>query len=177
MTERLVYALLGAALAVAGVVWFTTRGGTASVADYQPAPAVVHNDGSATLGKVAASAPAKRSAMTYPPGSKVIRQVDALLQPKASECASIVAHVDLTRSDDGATRVTVSAEGATVIGGQDLILMPAPDTKKWSAGAGFMAGKPSLAVGRNVGPVKIIGAVAGTAPNSLTGGLWVMLEF
>lgn len=177
MIERVAYAALGAALAVAGVVWAMSRGGTASVADHQPAPAVIHKDGSVTLAKVAASAPAKRAAMTYPAGSKVIRQVDAVLQSKASECASIVAHVDLTRSDDGATRVTVSADGATVIGGQDLILTPAPDRKEWVVGAGFMAGKPSLAVGRTVGPVKIIGAVAGTAPNSLTGGLWVMLGF
>lgn len=177
MIERLAYAALGAALAIAGVVWFMSLVVSGSVADYQPAPAVIHVDGSVTLAKSAASEPVRRAAATYPAGSKIIRQIDAVLQPKASECASIVAHVDLTRSDDGATRVTVSANGATVIGGQDLILTPAPDHKQWIAGAGFMAGKPSIAIGRTVGPVKIIGAVAGTAPNSLTGAIWAMVEF
>ena len=177
MIERIAYAALGAALAIAGVVWFMPQGGSASVADYQPAPAVLHKDGSVTPAKVAASEPVKRAAATYPAGSKVTRQIDAVLQPKASECASIVAHVDLTRSDDGATRATVSAEGATVFGGRDLILTPAPDRKEWTVGAGVMAGKPSIAVGRDVGPVKILGAVAGTAPNSLTGAVWVVTEF
>ena len=170
--DRVLYVLIGAA-----ITWLVPRPNAASVADYQPAPAVVHKDGSVTLAKVVASAPAKRPTATYPAGSKVTRQIDAVLQPKASECASIVAHVDLTQTDDGATRVTVSAEGATVVGGQDLILTPTPERKQWIVGAGLMAGKPSLAVGRAVGPVKIVGAVAGTAPHNLTGAAWIMIEF
>ena len=177
MTERLIYAALGAALAAAGIAWLVLRSNAAGVADYQPAPAVVHGDGSVTLAKAVASAPVKRTAATYPSGSKVTRQIDAVLQPRASECASIVAHVDLTQTDDGATRVTVSAEGATVEGGQDLILTPTPERKQWIVGAGVMAGKPSLAAGRTVGPVKIVGAVAGTAPHNLTGAAWIMIEF
>lgn len=177
MIERVTYATLGAVLAAAGFAWILARGSSGGEVDYRPAPSVVHKDGSVTLAKSAAAEPVKRVAATYPARSKAVRQIDAVLQPKASECASIVAHVDLTQSDDGATRVTVSAEGATVVGGRDLILTPAPDHKKWVAGAGFMAGKPSIAIGRDVGPVKIVGAVAGTAPSNLTGGLWVMLEF
>lgn len=170
MIDRLFYAILGAAIVVACATLWRSRQEVA--VDYVPAPAAKHSDGSVTLEKQVASAPVRKTAA---PG-KVTRQVAVQIRP--TDCASVTAYVDLSKTDDGATRVTVKADGGEATGGTDTLIIPDSRTiGRYMAGGGIVGGKPAIAIGYSKNNLTYIGAVSGTSRRDLSFSALLMIEF
>lgn len=117
-----------------------------------PAPAILHQDGSVTLERVATKPPPP---LPEQEGVEA-RTRAAIIEIRPMETPSRI-QVDVLDMKDGTERITV--KGDAVTGGQDFAVLSRPirGVEKWTLGAGVGFKNMSVMGTRNMGPLQVGG--------------------
>lgn len=115
-------------------------------------PQVVNPDRSVTLAQEIASKPAQKRVKA---SGTVQRQIDIVVQPKASECASVAVALDVVKQGD-TLRVIASSPDGIVTGGRDLVFTVPQAEKKYAAGVSYdTSGKYGVWLDRDLSAFRV----------------------